>query len=131
MVEPLSVGVHACRRGEVKPGKNVAILGAGPIGMPCVRPMQASGGQAASLIRAVRGVVMHRPYTVQVFFGWRWTLIRGANKNAAGLVCWRCVNRCVFCIYPSHTARKASLAHKSLMVSVRCASGCPMSDEFL
>ena len=32
MVEPLSVGVHACRRGEVKPGKNVAILGAGPIG---------------------------------------------------------------------------------------------------
>ena len=34
MVEPLSVGVHACRRGEVRPGKNVAILGAGPIGMP-------------------------------------------------------------------------------------------------
>ena len=32
MVEPLSVGMHACRRGEVRPGKNVAILGAGPIG---------------------------------------------------------------------------------------------------
>lgn len=34
MCEPLSVGVHACRRGEVCPGKSVAILGAGPIGAP-------------------------------------------------------------------------------------------------
>ena len=34
MCEPLSVGVHACRRGEVCPGKSVAILGAGPIGKP-------------------------------------------------------------------------------------------------
>jgi hypothetical protein len=32
MVEPLSVGVHAARRGQVSPGKTVAILGAGPIG---------------------------------------------------------------------------------------------------
>jgi threonine dehydrogenase-like Zn-dependent dehydrogenase len=32
MCEPLSVGVHACRRGGVSPGKTVAILGAGPIG---------------------------------------------------------------------------------------------------
>lgn len=32
MCEPLSVGVHACRRGNVAPGKTVAILGAGPIG---------------------------------------------------------------------------------------------------
>lgn len=32
MCEPLSVGVHACRRGAVAPGKTVAILGAGPIG---------------------------------------------------------------------------------------------------
>ncbi len=28
--------VHACRRGGVGPGKKVAILGAGPIGMPCL-----------------------------------------------------------------------------------------------
>ena len=32
MVEPLSVGVHAVRRGQVSPGKTVAIMGAGPIG---------------------------------------------------------------------------------------------------
>ena len=34
MCEPLSVGIHACRRGKVEPGKNVVILGAGPIGEP-------------------------------------------------------------------------------------------------
>jgi len=33
MCEPLSVGIHACRRGKVEPGKNVVILGAGPIGV--------------------------------------------------------------------------------------------------
>ena len=32
MCEPLSVGVHACRRAAVGPGKRVAIMGAGPIG---------------------------------------------------------------------------------------------------
>ena len=32
MCEPLSVGVHACRRGGVCPGKRVLVLGAGPIG---------------------------------------------------------------------------------------------------
>lgn len=36
MVEPLSVGVHAARRGQVSPGKTVAIMGAGPIGAPDV-----------------------------------------------------------------------------------------------
>lgn len=32
MCEPLSVGVHACRRAGVAPGVKVAIMGAGPIG---------------------------------------------------------------------------------------------------
>jgi hypothetical protein len=31
--EPLSVGIHAVRRGGVAPGKRVAVLGAGPIGL--------------------------------------------------------------------------------------------------
>ncbi len=33
MIEPLSVGLHAARRGEVELGKSVAILGSGPIGL--------------------------------------------------------------------------------------------------
>ena len=32
-MEPLSVGVHACRRAGVTLGKNVLICGAGPIGL--------------------------------------------------------------------------------------------------
>lgn len=32
LLEPLSVGVHACRRAEVSLGDNLLILGAGPIG---------------------------------------------------------------------------------------------------
>ena len=33
MLEPLSVGIHACRRGEVGMGSRVLITGAGPIGL--------------------------------------------------------------------------------------------------
>ena len=32
LCEPLSVGIHACRKGNVQPGKSVLILGSGPIG---------------------------------------------------------------------------------------------------
>lgn len=33
MAEPLAVGLHAAKRGQVQPGENVLILGAGPIGI--------------------------------------------------------------------------------------------------
>lgn len=33
LMEPLSVGIHTCRRGGVSFGKNILILGAGPIGL--------------------------------------------------------------------------------------------------
>lgn len=33
LLEPLSVGVHACRRANVSLGDNLLILGAGPIGL--------------------------------------------------------------------------------------------------
>lgn len=37
MCEPLSVGVHAVRRGGIMPGTDVAVIGAGPIGTPHCR----------------------------------------------------------------------------------------------
>lgn len=41
MIEPLSNGIHACRRAGVEPGKTVAILGAGPMGeTDASRPFQ-------------------------------------------------------------------------------------------
>lgn len=49
MCEPLSVGVHACRRGEVCPGKSVAILGAGPIGLVALMAAKAFGADSVAV----------------------------------------------------------------------------------
>jgi len=43
MIEPLAVGVHACRRGGVAPGQSVAVLGAGPIGLLAAEAAAAYG----------------------------------------------------------------------------------------
>ncbi|XP_059612352.1 sorbitol dehydrogenase-like [Phlebotomus argentipes] len=43
LLEPLSVGVHACRRGNVGIGSEVLILGAGPIGLVTVLTAKAMG----------------------------------------------------------------------------------------
>eukprot|EP00752_Nemacystus_decipiens_P001576 g1537.t1 len=48
MCEPVSVGVHACRRAGVAPGQKVAILGAGPIGLVSMMVAKAFG--AAELV---------------------------------------------------------------------------------
>ncbi|KAL5222229.1 hypothetical protein ABZP36_026942 [Zizania latifolia] len=43
MCEPLSVGVHACRRADVGPEKSVLIMGAGPIGLVTMLAARAFG----------------------------------------------------------------------------------------
>lgn len=43
MCEPLSVGVHACRRASVGPETNVLVMGAGPIGLVTVLSARAFG----------------------------------------------------------------------------------------
>ncbi|XP_041675355.1 uncharacterized protein LOC108116215 isoform X3 [Drosophila eugracilis] len=43
LLEPLSVGVHACKRAEVTLGSKVLILGAGPIGLVTLMAAQAMG----------------------------------------------------------------------------------------
>lgn len=43
MCEPLSVGVHACRRAVVGPETNVLIMGAGPIGLVTILSARAFG----------------------------------------------------------------------------------------
>lgn len=43
MCEPLSVGVHACRRAEVSPLTRVLIVGAGPIGLVTMLAARAFG----------------------------------------------------------------------------------------
>jgi L-iditol 2-dehydrogenase len=43
MIEPLSVGVHACNRGQVRAGDTAAVLGAGPIGLVTLQAARAYG----------------------------------------------------------------------------------------
>lgn len=43
LLEPLSVGVHACRRSHLSLGQTVLICGAGPIGLVCLLTAQAMG----------------------------------------------------------------------------------------
>lgn len=43
MCEPLSVGVHACRRAHIGPETNVLVMGAGPIGLVTLLAARAFG----------------------------------------------------------------------------------------
>jgi L-iditol 2-dehydrogenase len=43
MIEPLAVGVHACRRGRIAPGQSAAVLGAGPVGLLAAQAAAAYG----------------------------------------------------------------------------------------
>ncbi|MCM3790153.1 NAD(P)-dependent alcohol dehydrogenase [Domibacillus indicus] len=43
LIEPFSVGLHACSRGEVKAGDSVLILGMGPIGLLTAAAAKMSG----------------------------------------------------------------------------------------
>ncbi|WP_336358797.1 NAD(P)-dependent alcohol dehydrogenase [Haloarcula sp. CGMCC 1.6347] len=43
LCEPLSVGIHACRRGSVGTGDTVLITGAGPIGLMVLEAARAAG----------------------------------------------------------------------------------------
>jgi len=44
LCEPLSVGIHAARRGEVATGDSVLVTGAGPIGHCVMEAVRAAGG---------------------------------------------------------------------------------------
>ena len=56
MCEPLSVGVHACKRAGVCPGKTVAILGSGPIGLVTLMAAKAFGADLVT----ITGLQQHR-----------------------------------------------------------------------
>ncbi|DBB16215.1 TPA: hypothetical protein ACH3X3_014542 [Trebouxia sp. C0006] len=49
LVEPLSIAVHACRRAGVGPGKKVAILGAGPIGLMMLAAAKAFSASSVAI----------------------------------------------------------------------------------
>ena len=53
LLEPLSVGLHACRRGGVGPGSRVLVKGAGPVGLTALLMARAAGA-AEVLVSDVR-----------------------------------------------------------------------------
>jgi L-iditol 2-dehydrogenase len=53
LLEPLSVGLHACRRGGVGPGSRVLVMGAGPVGLTALLMARAAGA-AQVLVSDVR-----------------------------------------------------------------------------
>lgn len=46
LVEPLSVGYHALRRGDCAPGRAVVVIGGGPIGQACVLAARRLGARS-------------------------------------------------------------------------------------
>ena len=54
LIEPLSVGIHACRRGNLQAGQSVFIAGAGPIGLTSLAAAKAAGASQI-VISDVRG----------------------------------------------------------------------------
>jgi threonine dehydrogenase-like Zn-dependent dehydrogenase len=49
LVEPLAVGLHAARRGGVRPGDTVLVIGGGPVGQACVLAAQREGARAVAV----------------------------------------------------------------------------------
>lgn len=62
--QPLSVGVHACRRAEIKVGQNVLITGAGPIGLVSLLVAKAFGASKVC-------VTGREVYRYQQFVRWQ------------------------------------------------------------
>jgi (R,R)-butanediol dehydrogenase/meso-butanediol dehydrogenase/diacetyl reductase len=54
LVEPISVGIHAIRRGHVLEGDTVAILGAGTIGLVTLQAARAAGASKVFAIEKAR-----------------------------------------------------------------------------
>lgn len=52
LLEPLSVGVHACRRANVQLGTRVLVIGAGPIGLVSVLAAKAYGAYVVCTARS-------------------------------------------------------------------------------
>lgn len=55
LCEPLSVGIHACRRGDVGTGDTVLVTGAGPIGLLAAEVARAAGATDIIVTDVVEG----------------------------------------------------------------------------
>ena len=49
LLEPLSVGIHACRRAGVEMGSRVLVMGAGPVGLSALLAARAAGAATVTI----------------------------------------------------------------------------------
>ncbi|XP_030754708.1 sorbitol dehydrogenase-like [Sitophilus oryzae] len=76
LMEPLSVGVHATKRGKVQVGDVVLILGAGPIGLVTLLSAKAMGASKIIItdildIKLQKAKELGAHYTIKVERGWQ------------------------------------------------------------
>uniref|UniRef100_A0A0K8V7I9 Sorbitol dehydrogenase n=1 Tax=Bactrocera latifrons TaxID=174628 RepID=A0A0K8V7I9_BACLA len=77
LLEPLSVGVHACRRAGVGLGSKVLVLGAGPIGLVTLLAAQAMGAEQVLITDLVQ-----QRLDVAKELGATHTLLMGKDESA-------------------------------------------------
>jgi L-iditol 2-dehydrogenase len=88
LLEPLSVGLHACRRGGVGLGSRVLVLGAGPIGLVTLLAARAAGAASVvvtDLVAARRAVAARLGASATLDAG-RPDLVAAVTDAAGGLV---------------------------------------------
>lgn len=71
LLEPLSVGIHACRRAGLTGGHNVLVLGAGPIGLVTMLSAKAMGASKV-LITGNFELSLNISMFNQLCFLWLW-----------------------------------------------------------
>lgn len=67
ILEPLAVGVHACKRAGVTVGSTVLVLGAGPIGLVSLLAAKAFGASQV-IITGKKYIIFFNLHLFQFFF---------------------------------------------------------------
>lgn len=79
LIEPLSVGLHACRRGGLTAGQSVFIAGAGPIGLTSLAAAKAAGATDVFISDV-------RPHRLEIAKKMGATHTFGAREDAEAIV---------------------------------------------
>ncbi|VDK80474.1 unnamed protein product [Gongylonema pulchrum] len=79
LIEPLSVGIHACRKANIGMGQKVLVLGAGPVGLVSMMVAKATNATKAF----VTDVVDHRLAIGRELGADECINVKGINPNEA------------------------------------------------
>lgn len=113
LLEPLSVGVHACRRADVSIGSTVLILGAGPIGLVTLLVAKSMGATDIT----ITDIAANRLEIAAAMGANHTILIEPTNTEQQNVqlvhACMGAPDKTIDCSGAESTARLAILATKS------------------